>query len=99
MKRIYKYPIIGTDVAACQEIEINAGAGILSAGRDPNGDICIWAMIDDASPIVKKNIYCIGTGWPLDLIFTQNEIVNFIDTIKEGPYMWHIFYGEDKYDE
>lgn len=99
MKRIYKYPIIGADVAACQEIEIHAGAGILSAGRDPNGDMCIWAMIDDTSPIVKKNIYCIGTGWPLNLIFTQNEVVNFIDTIKEGPYMWHIFYGEDRYDE
>ena len=59
MKRIYKYPILCTDVAACQEIEIHAGAGILSAGRDPNGDICIWAMIDDTRPMAKKNIYCI----------------------------------------
>ena len=98
MKRIYKYPIIGADVAACQEIEIHAGAGILSAGRDPNGDICIWAMIEDTSPMVKKNIYCIGTGWPLDLIFTNGESVKFIDTIKEEPYMWHIFYGEDRYE-
>ena len=56
MKRIYKYPILCTDIAACQEIEIYAGASMLSAGRDVNGDICIWAMIDDAKPMAKKNI-------------------------------------------
>ena len=77
MKRIYKYPILCTDVAACQEIEIHAGAGVLSAGRDPDGNMCIWAMIDDTHPMAKKNIYCIGTGWPLDLIFTQNEVKVF----------------------
>ena len=98
MKRIYKYPILCTDIAACQEIEIYAGASMLSAGRDVNGDMCIWAMIDDARPMAKKNVYCIGTGWPLDAIFTNGESVKFIDTIKEEPYMWHIFYGEDRYE-
>lgn len=98
MKRIYKYPILCTDIAAYQEIEIHAGATILSAGRDLNGDICIWAMIEDTRPMAKKNIYCIGTGWPLDAIFASGELIKFIDTIKEEPYIWHIFYGEDRYE-
>jgi hypothetical protein len=96
MKRIFKYPLCYAGMSACQEIEINAEAEILSAGKDLNGDICVWAMIEDTNPMVSKNIYCIGTGWPLDIIFTNEETVKFIDTIKEAPYMWHIFYGEDR---
>ena len=73
----------------------------LSAGYDPSGDICVWAIIDPEVRIDKKveyNILKIGTGWD----FSQNELDNmeFIDTVKEGPYMWHIFVNQpDKFKE
>ena len=73
----------------------------LSAGYDPSGDICVWAIIDPEVRIDEKveyNILKIGTGWD----FSQNELDNmeFIDTVKEGPYMWHIFVNQpDKFKE
>ena len=58
--------------------------------------------------ILEYNIVQIGTGWNFD----QNELdkMEFIGTVKEGPYMWHIFVNQsgkfkekektyDEYDE
>ena len=52
---------------------------------------------------VEYDILQIGTGWD----FSQNELDNieFIGTVKEGPYIWHIFvnqsgkFKEKTYDE
>ena len=67
----------------------------LSAGYDPSGDICVWAIVDPEAEIDEKveyNILQIGTGWN----FNQNELDNmeFIGTAKEGPYIWHIFVNQ-----
>ena len=83
----------------------------LSADYDSSGDICVWAIVDPEADIderVKYDILQIGTGWDL----SQNELDNmeFIGTVKEGPYMWHIFVNQqgkfkekektyDEYDE
>ena len=83
----------------------------LSAGYDPSGDICVWAIVDPEARIDEKveyDILQIGTGWN----FSQDELDNmeFIGTMKEGSYMWHIFVNQpgkfkektriyDEYDE
>ena len=83
----------------------------LSAGYDSFGDICVWAIVDPEADVDERaeyDILRIGTGWD----FSQDELDNmeFIGTIKEGPYMWHIFVNQpgkfkekektyDEYDE
>ena len=73
----------------------------LSAGYDPSGDIYVWAIVEKKAKIderVEYDILQIGTGWD----FSQNELDNmeFIGTVKEGPYMWHIFVNQPgKYKE
>ena len=83
----------------------------LSAGYDSSGDICIWAIVDPEAEIderVEYDILQIGTGWD----FSQDKLDNmeFIGTMKEGSYMWHIFVNQpgefkektrtyDEYDE
>ena len=67
----------------------------LSVDYDPSGDICVWAIVDPEAGIDEKieyDILQIGTGWD----FNQNELDNmeFIGTVKEGSYMWHIFVNQ-----
>ena len=73
----------------------------LSAGYDPSGDICVWAIVDPEAKVderIEYDILQIGTGWD----FSQNELDNmeFIGTVEEGSYMWHIFVNQpDKFKE
>ena len=57
---------------------------------DPNENPCIWATVDTNSEKEIRRFALIGTGWPLD-DFIEKYHMNFLDTIKEGPYMWHVF--------
>ena len=85
MITIYKYPLM----AQVNEIEMPL-ATILSVGLDPNNTPCIWATVDINSEKEVRRFALIGTGWPLD-DFIEKYHMNFLDTIKEGPYMWHVF--------
>ena len=99
MQRIYKYPILGAEGTPSRKIEFSKGAELLSAGYDLEGQLCIWAI--DKGPEyerVNRMVYCIGTGWPLDLIYPVNDTVNykFLATVKSDQCMWHIFYGPEE---
>ena len=94
MRSIWKFRLTGDSTPIKEKV-----IKWLSAGYDPSGDICVWAIIDPEAGIDEKveyNILQIGTGWN----FNQNELDNieFIGTVKEGPYMWHIFVNQpDKF--
>ena len=96
MRSIWKFRLT-SDITPIKEQVIKW----LSAGYDSSGDICVWAIVDPEAEIderVEYNILRIGTGWN----FNQNELDNieFIGTVKEGPYMWHIFVNQpDKFKE
>ena len=98
MIRIFKYPIIPGE--ATQEIEVPAYAVMVSGGLDANGQLCIWMSVDDKQEQTEKRlIYCIGTGWPLDLII-RNDYPKFdhLATVADGPYVWHLFDGGVKWE-
>ena len=87
MKTIYKYPIKnypGTSI-----ININKEHQILKLGYDPNGILCVWAIVNPDSEKVEITIDLIGTGWPLEDNFFIESF--YIDTINDGPYVWHAF--------
>ena len=106
MRSIWKFELTGSSTSIKEKV-----IKWLSAGSDPSGNICVWAIVDPETEIDKRveyDILQIGTGWD----FSQNEFDNmeFIGTVKEGPYMWHIFVNQpgkfkektrtyDEYDE
>ena len=106
MRSIWKFRLTGDSTPIKEKV-----IKWLSAGYDPSGDICVWAIVDPEAEIderVEYNILQIGTGWDFD----QDELDNmeFIGTMKEGSYMWHIFVNQpgefkgktrtyDEYDE
>ena len=96
MRSIWKFRLTGDSTPIKEKI-----IKWLSTGYDPSGDICVWAIVDPEAEIderVEYDILQIGTGWD----FNQNELDNmeFIGTVKEGPYIWHIFINQlDKFKE
>lgn len=85
MQRIFKYPLQITDV---QSIAIPRAAKFLHVGDNPEGMLCLWALVDDSNPLVNTEICIVGTGnyfpdaaqWP-----------NYIGTAVMRPLVWHVF--------
>ena len=90
MRSIWKFGLTGGNTRIKEKV-----IKWLSAGYDPSGDICVWAIVDPEAGMderIEYDILQIGTGWD----FNQNELDNmeFIGTVEEGPYMWHIFVNQ-----
>ena len=92
MITIYKYPIPD----AINSIDLPLGSQIMKADFDPTGQLCIWACVDTEADTENIKIWKIGTGWPLNDMLEKYK-VSYIDSVNEGPYVWHIFKLEDKY--
>ncbi len=93
MTTIYKYPIQPNIEKI--ELSIPGGGPVLSAGLDPRGVPCIWSIVNTDEPDKVVTFYCVGTGWSLDWIMEEQNNLKFVDTIKQGIYVWHIFVGEE----
>ena len=89
MKTIFKYPLKIEDV---QSIEISSEFKFLHLGYDPQGNICIWMEVDSEALKTSIKIYIFGTGKPL---LDDMENINFLGTIKQDPFMWHVYASED----
>ena len=90
MRSIWKFELNGGNTRIKEKV-----IKWLSVDYDPSGNICVWAIVDPEAGIderVEYDILQIGTGWD----FSQNELDNmeFIGTVKEGFYMWHIFVNQ-----
>ena len=89
MLKIFKYEIAPSYEPI--QIKTYAGAHVLSCGLAPDGFPYVWVMVDDSAPEGTLNVACVGTGWPLEPIFDKYNLRRFIGTIKDDPYMWHVF--------
>ena len=90
MRSIWKFGLNGGNTQIKEKV-----IKWLSVGYDPSGDICVWAIVDPEAGVDEKveyDILQIGTGWD----FSKNELdsMEFIGTVKEGSYMWHIFVNQ-----
>lgn len=93
MITVYKYPIEPSIEKI--ELSIPGGGPVLSAGLDPMGTLCIWAIANTDEPDEIVTVYCIGTGWTLDWVIEEQDNLNFINTIKQDMYIWHVFTADE----
>lgn len=88
---IWKYPLTGGSFVdfkeADEEIEMPCAKRILHIGRDPGGQMCIWAMVDPEAPRNKYRVSVRGTGHDASDVAHHQ----FIGTVFDGPYVWHVF--------
>lgn len=82
LRRIWKYEVKD------HLVTMQKGAVILSAGIDPKGELCLWALVDPEAPKVERRIAIRETG---GVVGDAVDGHRFIGTVKNGSYMWHLF--------
>lgn len=81
MKTIYKYPLTPT-------LLLPQDAVILKADMQL-GNMYIWALVNPNEIFKEERKFeCIGTGHHFEYDRIQ---YTFINTIFDGPFVWHIF--------
>jgi hypothetical protein len=80
MKRIYKYELKEGSV------EMPIGAKILSIQYQNNRPY-IWALVDTDVECDFRYFTIVGTGED----FPEADDFTYINTIQDGPFVWHIF--------
>ena len=82
MKTIWKFPLNR------QYQKIKAPIERFLAVQKQGDTICVWAVVDPEKEDSSFGLFIIGTGWPLKELA---EIGNYIGTVQDGIYVWHIF--------
>lgn len=91
MKVVYKYPLELPSISSDGENVINAPWDwvIVAVGRDPTGQFCIWAEVDDTTEDEKDMVYhrliFIGTGHKVP------EYGTHMGHVVDGPFVWHLY--------
>lgn len=87
--RIYKYELKMTGL---NQIKIPAGANVFSVGLDPADRLCIWALVDpEETKEDVREFMVAGTGWDLQDELSKHLSANFLGTVRQQPYMWHVW--------
>ena len=83
MRRIWKFPL----VAVAQQIEAPGLNRLLAVGTQ-NGDVMLWAEVDDDVETRRCTVGLYPTGVPID------RADHYIGTIFDGPFVWHYYATE-----
>jgi hypothetical protein len=81
MKRIYKY-----ELKDGRGVEMPIGAKVLTI-QTQNGLPYIWALVDTDVECDFRYFTIVGTGHD----FPEADDFTYINTIQDGPFVWHIF--------
>ena len=84
MTTIWKYELEITDR---QDIKMPGEAKILSAGLDPSGVPCVWAMVQPGAIERRFSVHIVGTGNPAENAVGERFVGSFV----QGPFVWHVF--------
>lgn len=84
LRTIWKFPLNDSDR---QTISLPLDYRIMSAGLDPDGDLCIWAAVDPDAKRIDVEICIVGTGRAMP------RLGDFIGTVLCDRFVWHIFTG------
>lgn len=93
MRTIYKFQFFVADEV---KIEIVGLLQILSIGNQSPGNnrLTLWAMVDTHAKANVITLRLIGTGNPVsDKVYRDGR---FITTVKDDPFIWHVFLMEEK---
>jgi len=73
-------------------VRVQKGAKIISADYDPTGSLCIWAIVDPNEPHDEEiRLFLIPTG---NVVINNGVSLRFLNTVKSGPFVWHLFVEE-----
>ncbi len=85
--RIFKYVLQLTDI---QTVQIPANSAVISAGLDPQDNLCIWVFVDPDALPWNHEVHVVGTGNPCPDL---GKPIEFVETVRQGAFMWHVFFN------
>ena len=94
MKTIWKFKTNGGLVChkeADTIVEVPKQHTFISAGLDPSGILCVWAMVETNSEMVNKKIYVRGTGHEIEEEIWELYIDSFLGSVVDREFVWHVF--------
>lgn len=83
MKTIYKYSF---NIKDEQLLELPATADPVHVGLDPQGQPCLWAVIDTDLKTETRKLYVRGTGH-----WIPEDYKTMLGSFTQGPFVWHVF--------
>ena len=83
MAKIYKYKIGPNEKSEIKDRILN----ILKIDWQGE-DLCAWCLVSEDCPESRIRFVIIPTGYP----FKLKKNLKYIDTVQDGPFVWHIFY-------
>ena len=83
--RLLKYPLSHKQH---QIVQMPRGAQIISANIRPRQGMFCWAICDTCAPMVDHAVAVLATGEACGI---DIRTAHFVDTVYEGPYVWHVF--------
>lgn len=82
MKTIWKFRLKTSECV----LPMPEGAKVLCVGMQ-EGELSLWAEVDDGKAKVYRNFEVYGTGWEI----TSNFGLRYIDTVFDGSLVWHVY--------
>lgn len=83
MKVIYKYPL---EIKGKTKIELARGGKPLAVQMQ-NGQLMLWAEIDNKAVCTLRTVTIVGTGQP---IYDYGDYIGTVQT-HGGQYIWHVY--------
>lgn len=87
MKTIWKYIFDYPFLPSRKTFDMPSGSFPLTVAIQ-NSRICLWMLVVDTNPIIKRTFCIAGTGEKLP---DDIHVSNYIGIILQGEYVWHIF--------
>lgn len=88
MRTVLKYPLRREPG---QQLELPAGSLPLHIGRDPDGHICAWMLVESEAPQRTYDVKVVGTGQP-----APGDEFSYAGQVVDGPFVWHVFFGRPR---
>lgn len=93
MKVIYKYPL----TVGGQYVKMPLQSKLMNVGLDPQGELCIWAIVDPDQPLIEIVFGVFGTGQEIS---EKVDLGRYLGSVTSGQFVWHVFLiGVVKTDE
>ncbi len=73
------------------QLSMPKGARVLHAGRGPDNQIALWALVDPDAEVTIQKFAIFGTGHPISA--PPAQAFYYVTTFFDAPYVWHLFRG------
>lgn len=83
MVKIYKYEITSGGITTLTDRFVS----VLKVDWQGN-HLCVWCLVSDLARESSLTFMALPTGYE----FPFSEDTHYLDSIQDGPYVWHIFY-------